>query len=343
MPSRFEEHFTQLWNPFARGGFGVLVAVSGGADSVALLRALAAQICPEKKSPGPIVAAHFNHQFRGDESEADQQFVLQLCESIGIPCRIGRAEPGNSPQEPSRDEDTARRRRYDFLQSTAEHLGLRYVATAHTADDQAETILHRVVRGTGLSGLSGMAPARPLGPAVSLIRPLLTVRRSELLAYLGRIGQPHRVDSSNANPAFTRNRIRHELLPRLADEVHPEAVDAICRLGRLAGEAQAVIAPLVEALARRCVVQESADEIRIATAPLADQPPYLVRELLVAVWRRCGWPLRAMGFAEWETLAGMARSPAAETGLATKRDLPGGIVAEVREQTLRLRARDGAK
>ena len=161
----------------------VLVAVSGGADSIATVRAIQSL---KTGGTGRIVVGHFNHRLRGEESDADEQFVTRLCGQIGLDCHVGRAKPGrvrscgcpkrtpHAPREVIRhaerdeyrnSEATARTARYAFLQETAERFGARYVVTGHTADDQAETVSARLVRGTGIAGLAGMARVRPLGPA----------------------------------------------------------------------------------------------------------------------------------------------------------------------------------
>jgi len=312
----------------------VLVAVSGGADSVALLRALVSVKCGGQ---GRLIAAHLNHRLRGEASEADESFVTDLCRQLGICCEVERLVAGHLADARDGLETAARHARYAFLRRTAERMGARYVATAHTADDQAETILHRIVRGTGIAGLGGMARARPLSPACTLIRPLLSVRRVELAAYLSDLGQPYRLDASNEDRRFTRNRIRHELLPALADHYNPGVVDALLRLGAVAQGAQEVIDSLVDALTRQCVAVKPSGTIQIALAPLAGQSRYLVRELLIATWKRSGWPLQSMGFVEWETLAEMTVRGDRAPGADTKREFPGGVLAEVGEGALFLR------
>jgi tRNA(Ile)-lysidine synthase len=281
---------------------GVLAAVSGGADSVALLRILARL---KASGPGRLAVAHFNHGLRGDEALADEQFVAALAAHLDLPYQVGRAAPAEL-QGAADDglEAAARAARYDFLRATAEAMGARYLVTAHTADDQAETILHRVLRGTGLAGLSGIGRLRTLGPAVTAIRPLLGVRRAEVLAYLAAIDQSYRTDSSNAELRFTRNRIRHQLLPALAAEYSSGVIDALLRLGALAGGAQGVIDGLVGELIPRAVTYEAA-AVRIDAASLANQPRYLIRELLITVWQCRGWPLQAMGFAQWDLLSAL--------------------------------------
>jgi tRNA(Ile)-lysidine synthase len=164
----------------------------------------------------------------------------------------------------------------------------------------------------------------------------LGVRRSELLAYLQELDQPYRDDSSNADRQFTRNRLRHELLPRLAADFNPGVVDALLRLATLAGEVQAVVDARVDALAARSVHEAGPDAVRIELSELTAEPRYVVRELLIAAWRRQGWPLQSMGFAEWEQLAEMGLGAAGSSSSPRKRMFPGGVVAEVAAGKLRL-------
>jgi tRNA(Ile)-lysidine synthase len=343
----FERKLAESWPPADWRDMSVLVAVSGGADSVALICAMAAL---RSLSPGRLIVAHVNHQLRGGEAAADERFVLELSHRLELPCEVGR-EPVAERAALAGDglEAAARAARYQFFRETAERLGARQVATAHTADDQAETILHRVLRGTGLSGLAGVRRVRPLGPAVTMFRPLLAMRRADVLNYLDDLGQPYRDDATNFDTRFTRNRLRHELLPRLASDFNPQVVDALVRLGRLAGEAQQVVASLVEPLVERCVRPAPCREIAkhgpsmvapsgvtIDCRPLEAQPRYVVRELLIAVWRGHGFPEQAMGFDHWEQLAQLAL--AEERAPAVKTIFPGGIVARRSRDTLTLKA-----
>lgn len=220
-------------------------------------------------------------------------------------------------------EAAARKLRYGCFEEMAEACGARYVATAHTADDQAETILHRIVRGTGIAGLAGIPRVRRLTPALTLIRPLLDVRRSEVIDYLDSIRQPYREDRTNRDTRFTRNRIRHDLLPKLAAEYHGKVTEALLRLGQMAGEAQAVIGRQVDELTSAAVDCSEGGALRFDSTLLADQPRYLVREVIVAAWRENGWPRRAMGYAQWDRLADLLIA-----GVASPAEtLPGGIVA----------------
>ena len=320
----FQEKFAVAWPPERWSELTVLAAVSGGADSVALLRAMYAVRFP---GPGRIVVAHFNHGLRGEAADADQQFTADLCRRLNLPLEVGRGEPGELTRS-GRDgiEAAARWVRLEFLQAAARRVGARYAATAHTADDQAETILHRVVRGTGLSGLAGIPAVRPLGDAVTLIRPMLGIGRAEVVEYLAALDQPYRHDATNDDPHFTRNRIRNDLLPRLAQEYNARVVDALLHLGRLAGEARTLVEGMADELLVGCVASRDGEPIRIDCRPFANQPRLLVRQAFIRLWTRRGWPQQSMGFDQWDLLAELAL--AAPVPARPTRILPGNIRAE---------------
>lgn len=188
----------------------VLVAVSGGPDSVALLSVLSALA---RSWDLTLQAVHVNHGLRGAESDEDASFVTGLCDRLGVPLVIERV-PLRGPAGRRRGrslQEEAREARYDAMVRVATALRMDKIALGHTADDQAETLVMWMLRGSGTAGLAGIPPAR--GPLV--IRPLLDIGRAEITAYLEAQGLPFRVDSSNAKPLYLRNRIRHELLPAL--------------------------------------------------------------------------------------------------------------------------------
>jgi tRNA(Ile)-lysidine synthase len=330
----FESRLIASWPLHHWNDLTILVAVSGGGDSVALLRGLEAIRMPGE---GRLIAAHVNHKLRGADSEADQEFVEVLCRERGIPCEVAIAAiDGTASGQGQGLEAAARRARYAALEEMAGRLGARFVVTAHTADDQAETILHRIIRGTGIRGLGGIARSRPLGPA-TLLRPLLEIRREELTAYVRELGQPCRIDTSNCDMRFTRNRIRAELLPLLATQYNHTITDALLQLGNLARESQSLIDEAVESTAEHCALQTTEDEVCLDAAKLAAQPSHVVREVLLLVWRRQNWPLAAMGFAEWDDLANMVARAAQPARYGTmRRMLPGAILAELRDGQLHL-------
>ena len=212
----------------------VVVAVSGGADSVAallLLRELG------KAGGFEVVAAHFDHQLRPD-SAADRQFVADLCERLGTPCVTGEGDVRLAAREMrSGVEETARRLRYQFLAFAAQRQGAAAVATGHTSDDLVETALHHLVRGSGVRGMRGVLPRAPLPgmPSTPLIRPLLAIARADTVDVCEAAGIDYRRDSTNAGAEATRNRIRHTLLPTLREE-NPSVDAAILGLAESARE-----------------------------------------------------------------------------------------------------------
>lgn len=325
----FEAQLAEQWPPAQWTDVTVVLAVSGGADSVALLRALFA-LKRQFGGLGRLVVGHFNHRLRGSAADADEQFVRRLCGDLDVACEVGQAPVGSIAPGGDGLELAARRARYGFLTQLCGRRGARFLATAHTADDQAETVLHRVFRGTGLRGLAGIARTRRLGDW-SLVRPILWSRRSEVLDYLRAIGQPFREDASNADRAQTRNRIRHDLLPMLAASFNPDVVAALVRLAGQAREAQSVLDGLVERLFAGRVNVQPGGAVRIARRETAEQPGLLLGELMTAVWRDRGWPQQSMTHRHWRRLAGMIQS-----GRPRKTTLPGAIVATVDDDFLTL-------
>lgn len=334
-----ESRFAAAWPRSAWQDVPVLLAVSGGADSVALYCLM---VEAARNSSAALHIAHFNHGLRAEDALADQQFVEQLVQPAGLPIHLGRA---SSPITQQGDglEAAARQARYEFLQATAEKIGARFLATAHTADDQAETILMHVIRGAGLAGLAGMPRIRNLSPAVTLIRPLLGFRRRELVECLQARDQPWRDDATNRNLDFTRNRVRHELLPTLTKRYHPGTVDSLLRLGRLAADAQAALEPLVQRLLQDAWPEpRHGPAVQLNCQPLAAAPAHLVREALVHIWRDRHWPLQDMSLDHWQTLAELVQREQPQPGLTahsmlpTAITLPGAIQARRTGQSLYL-------
>lgn len=215
------------------------IAVSGGADSVALLRALAGR----SASLGLVLSvAHLHHGLRGAEADADLEFVRELAGQLGLPfCQSHvdtAAESARLAGKPAETiEEAARRLRYQWFRMLISETPLDAIATAHTLDDQAETVLAKILRGAWTEGISGIHPAVKL-PEGSVIRPLLHVTRAEVEAYLHRIHQNWREDSTNRHLTFTRNRIRHELLP-LLEGWNPRLKEHLAQMAELAQDEEA--------------------------------------------------------------------------------------------------------
>ena len=210
-------------------GDRLLVALSGGADSVVLTHALVRLREGRCKRLGyALTAAHLNHGLRGDESDREERFVRELCERLRIELLVGHAAELTDRPHRRNLEERAREARYAFLKRAADRVGARYLAVAHHQDDQAETVILRLLRGSGATGLGAM-DAR--GPGL-IVRPLLELRRAEILAYAEALGATYVIDSSNDSPDYLRNRVRHQLMPTIERDYAP-------RLGRrLAGLAR---------------------------------------------------------------------------------------------------------
>lgn len=311
---------------------GWVVAVSGGPDSVALLRALLAL-----SYPGPLVVAHLNHQLRGSESDADEAFVRDLVETLQekrsgglqfVSARIRIAEQARA--ERANLEDTARHVRYGWLADIARLHGAGFVATGHTANDQAETILHRLLRGAGLKGLRGIAARRPSETGIELVRPLLQVTRQEVLAYLHDDKQLYCEDSTNLEMGFTRNRIRHELLPLLANQYNPGIVDVLCRLAEQADTEYQHVEEDARRLLAATEKPRAGEMLIFDRGHLIAVPPDRLREMFRLVWQREAWPMGGMSFAAWDRLAAVVQ------GGQVAVDLPGGIRVRCLERVVQV-------
>jgi len=224
---------------FFRPGERVAVAVSGGADSVALLLAL--HLANHEQRNGRAVglgvglsAVHVHHGIRGAEADADAEFVRELCARLDVPLHLHHADvPALAKQNNETIEEAARNLRYAVFRELCASGAAETVATAHTLSDQAETVLMKLLRGAWTEGISAIHPVLELKPKGRVVRPLLGVTRAEIEVFLNAQNQPWREDRSNADAAYTRNRIRHELLPVLRVE-NPKLDTTLANLAEIA-------------------------------------------------------------------------------------------------------------
>ena len=204
-------------------GESIVVGVSGGADSVLLLHALASL---RESMKIDILAVHVHHGIRGAEADRDAEFVREQCDGLEVPCRVIRADvPSIALQEKMTVEEAGRTVRYGFFFEEMERVGAHKLAVAHHRDDSAETILFNLVRGSGIKGLCGIAPIQG-----KIIRPLIDLRRTEIEETLSEAGLCWREDSTNQEVVYSRNRIRHELIPYLEREFNSDAVDHLTKM-----------------------------------------------------------------------------------------------------------------
>ncbi len=252
-------------------GTRVLAAVSGGPDSMALMAILSSLASGLRIE---LAAAHFDHGIR-DEADRERALVERAARRLGIPLFLGSGDvPAESRRTKKGLEETARTLRYRFLEDAARAWNADSVALGHSRDDQAETILHHILRGSGWRGLLGMSPRRGL-----FVRPLLACRRTELRAYARRRRIPYAIDRSNLDNRFLRNRIRNRLIPSLERGYNPAATQALIRLGENLAEGwEALEKPLRELLPGAEPSGEVAFPVA-SVAPLADFQIYLLMDL----------------------------------------------------------------
>ncbi|MBL7076592.1 MAG: tRNA lysidine(34) synthetase TilS [Kiritimatiellae bacterium] len=296
----------------------LLLAVSGGADSVALLLAMHAL----KRSFGfRITVAHLDHQLRGSEGRADAAFVASLAKRLRVACVTGRSDVrGVARRKHISLEMAAREVRYRFLARTARAKGTTAIVTAHTADDQAETVLLRLARGSGATGLGGIRPegrVSELGLGIPpsdivLLRPLLDVSRADIEAFLNRADQPWREDVSNASTAFLRNRVRHELLPLLEARLNPSVRQTLCRTAEILAEEE----EWLNDMAARALDDCLDDGDRLERKALGLLPPALARRVVRRWLMTAGVPPDAVDFGAVERVRALAAQDAGSREVA---------------------------
>ncbi|MGB7326989.1 MAG: tRNA lysidine(34) synthetase TilS [Rubripirellula sp.] len=323
------DRLSAAWPPDRWAGVGVVVGCSGGADSVGLLRALA-EIEGRAPHSGFLVAAHFNHALRGEASDGDERFVENLAQSMGVKFASGRATQAGYGEAKS-DEASLRSARIEFLVATAKSLGCRYIAFAHSADDNVETVLHHLMRGTGPSGLAGIAPHRPVDQDLVIVRPLIGVRRQSIRDYLAQIGQPWREDASNAESVYQRNWIRNELIP-LIESRYPDAAEAIGRAAMGQRDWRDLVDSAGADWSQSQTLAAAGGEIQVRRD--SKTPAAIVIAGLQAIWDQMGWPRGEMTRDHWLRLA--ATIAGQDPGSGEQRyTLPGKIDVQALGKSIR--------
>ena len=290
----------------------VVVAVSGGPDSVCLLDLLNTYRCDLDIE---LVAAHFDHRLRPGEDEAETRFVEDLASSMGLSFEAGRADPGMDRQNGSLEEN-ARDARYRFLEQVRQMYGAHKIAVGHNLNDQAETVLMRLLRGSGPSGLAGIPPVRE----GCIIRPLIEVRRDEIESYLELRGLGYMTDSSNLERGYLRNRLRLDLLPRLK-EYQPRIVE---RLGRTA-EIMRMDEEWLDAKAGDWLGREADSgpqgDVRVPLPLFLGLDEAIRSRVVRRALRMAGGGLRRIGLRHWESINGIAAGERPQARV----DLPNGL------------------
>jgi tRNA(Ile)-lysidine synthase len=307
---------------------GVLAAVSGGPDSVALLHTLSAF---KEQLSLRLEVAHLEHGIRGEESRADARFVAAQADRLGLPFHLKEVKLSQSKEERGNGnlEDLARAERYRFLAETARARDLNKIATGHTLDDQAETLLMRMFRGSGRRGMRAIAPVARRGDAV-LIRPLIETPKKDVEAYLAAEGLEYRVDRSNFDPTLLRNWMRLELIPHLKEKIDSAVPARLARMAEIVRDEDEVL----ERLARERLPETTQGDA-LLREPLLAEPRALQRRI-VRLWleKHLG-SLRRVGFDHVEAILELGREGPPNGRVA----LPGAREAVRRYGTLTVEKR----
>jgi tRNA(Ile)-lysidine synthase len=312
----------------------LLVAVSGGPDSVALLRAL---VLLSTEYRLHLTAAHLNHGLRGAEAEKEEDFVRHLSSGMGIPClcktidiRQLQRDKGQSLEEVGREE------RYRFLKEAADKCGARKIATGHHRDDQAETVLINLIRGSGPEGLKGIVPVRE----GRIIRPLLQVSRKSILKFLEGEGLTYVTDSSNLNPVFLRNRIRNELIPALAKNYNPQMVAGLCHVAEIARREDDYLRDVVRQILDRWAIVPGAEELLLPLKEFMPLPEALQGRIIKVLLGAAAPSGKGIGYRHIEAVLKLCRH---SQPYFASLDLPFRIGVEKRRDTLRIGKGGGRK
>jgi tRNA(Ile)-lysidine synthase len=326
-----------------RPGLRLAVGLSGGADSVALLCALVEQNRERGRELGLVLhAAHLHHGLRGEEADADLEFARALAQKLDIPFHDAHVETAAEAKAHGESiEEAARRLRYAWFQKLMSegmpHAVVDAVATAHTLDDQAETVLAKFLRGAWTEGLSGIHPKLETLEGGKIIRPFLNTKRAEIECWLRERNQPWREDSTNRHLTFTRNRIRHELLPQL-EGWNPRLREHLARMAELARDEESAWQIELARLAPQLILtgrpvrgggRAASQDLAIDAIRLAELPVALQRRLLRQAADQCGI---SIDFPATESLRQLALNGRA----SQKLELAGGLHVERTHRELRL-------
>jgi len=318
---RVSESFpADLWRQLA-----VAIAVSGGPDSILLLRAVS-ELRDRVQHAGKLLVVHCNHQTR-TACDNEQQFVQQLCEQLNVEFHALQKQPSGTQIA---SEEVLRDWRYQSQLKLAQELGVRYLLTGHHQNDQVETILFRLIRGTGLAGLQGI-PKYRVHQSVTIVRPLLQIRKSEIEQALVELDQPVVRDASNEESKYSRNYIRNQLLPVVRERFGNSLDQSLTRISQQASELTDFLDGQAARLSKSAIKRQSENQMLIRIVVCDGEPAIIVRHLLKTAWRDSGWPEQDMTQAWWNVLCELAQGKSTET-----QNLPGNVIARRIKNELQL-------
>lgn len=321
-----------LADGFIEQNAAVVVGVSGGSDSMALLHLLLG-LNGQDDWRLKLHIAHLNHQLRKGEAEKDAAFVRAAADSLSLPCTIESRDVGElAASESAGVEEIGRRERYAFFERVCLNTGAKIVALGHHSDDNAETILHRVLRGTGLRGLAGIPKSRALSPysEVRIVRPLLGCTHDSLRAYLSNTGIAFRDDRSNQCNEPMRNRIRNQLLPLIEETINPQVRDVLNRLGDQARWLEEFLGETVQRTFDTLIISHTDQVITLNADALSRKSRIVQTELIRLAYRSFGVGEQHLAFTHLVSALDLVADPVSGKQLK----LPGGMTIEKRYHQL---------
>lgn len=296
-------------------GQRVVVGVSGGPDSVVLLHIL---YCLEKRLGISLYAAHLNHMFRGEEAKGDVLFVQAICSQWGIPCIAAERDvPDYAMNKGLSSQVAARELRYQFFGEVLNNIGGHKIALAHHANDQAESVLMNIFRGSGLNGLAGINPIRDN----LYIRPLLKIRRDEIEQYCQQHGLSYRIDSSNLKTKYRRNKIRHHLIPLLEKEYAPGIVAILSRMTDQVREEDEFLEGLAYEMYQRVLLDMDGSALALDRKELMNQSTVLLRRIIRIAYQQLNGSKQGLAFEHVDNLISHLKRGGAERII----EMPAGI------------------
>ena len=300
-----------------KAGDRVVAAVSGGPDSAAMLHALHTR---SEELGITLHVAHLNHGIRGEESNLDEAYVRNLAQAYGLQCIVGRADvPAEKKALREGEEEAARTVRYKFLADTAANIDASKIAVGHNKDDRAESVLMNIFRGSGIDGLGSIRPVRGM-----IVRPLIDTNRADIESYIKEHGLGYRTDTTNQDTTYTRNRVRHELLPLLERDYNPQVKNALVRLAEMACDYSDFVRQ-----AGVSALRHSAQSNGVDAELMTDMPPALRDQILRAEILRHNGDLKDVTFEQVQRVV-----EALKTGEDFSISLPSGRIWATTEGNL---------
>ncbi|MCM8761107.1 MAG: tRNA lysidine(34) synthetase TilS [Candidatus Omnitrophica bacterium] len=309
-----------------KNGDCVMLAVSGGPDSVFMLHAIAS--LGKKLGLKSLSVCNLDHGLRGKESAEDSDFVRRMANRYGLPFFHNKIKIMRSAADNLSVEELARQARYQFFKEAALRAGAGVVATGHTLDDQAETVLMRLIKGSSMKGVVGIAPKRQEG-VITVVRPLIEIEKKQIVRYLEAAGIPYRVDSTNLEDIFFRNVVRNEIMPFL-ERYNPRLKRALFSFAEHLREDFEFISEARRKLGRS-LTKSGGGQLEILLKDFVIQPKALQKEILRDCLEKSGGEVKRLSFRHWKELDALIRQKRKGSSV----DLPGGIRVSRTERCLK--------